>query len=468
MEAVIQQFKVISILVFLSSLALAQEEAPKFALLPKDVYFQPGGGVRVRYDNLRAATGGAFPADESEAQLTHRAQIDLSLYKGEYFETHFRLINFAKWGAGGAVNSLPGQPDAFDRSNSLLVNQAYARWKINESMGMRFGRAPLHIGLGYTYGSNEWFDIPYSFDQFEVSWDWPVLKASLIAAQVLDLSKVEGETLSQNPSEAHIVFSFDIKDVHEAVSQANFSLIQVNRDLGSPDQGTTVLDGLNMQRVAFDAEIKGKNIFAQGFFTFVTGEERIAPINQVLDVDRRQINQMAYDFKLGYTFTESNNLRFWAGYHMDSGDSEIGVGNSKSFDSFYYEVYGQAGLMDLLRWGNLNFMRAGLDVDLSQNFKVGLEYLVFNKTEAADNLSFGQAGRFLKTRIENGDLTLGDSREVGQEIDLWADWNFKSGVKVRTTLSSFMPGAAFDQSTSTGSLPNSTIFQFLSQVGYFF
>ena len=242
----------------------------------------------------------------------------------------------------------------------------------------------------------------------------------------------------------------------------------MNRDLGSPDQGTTVLNGLNMQRVAFDAEIKGKNIFAQGFFTFVTGEERIAPVNQVSGVDKRQINQMAYDFKLGYTFTESNNLRFWAGYHKDSGDDELGVGDSKSFDSFYYEVYGQAGLMDLLRWGNLNFIRAGLDVDMFQNFKVGLEFLSFNKTEEVDNLNFGQAGRFLNTRIATGDLTLGNSREVGQEIDIWADWNFESGVKVRTTLSSFMPGAAFDQATSTEGLPNSTIFQFLSQVGYFF
>jgi hypothetical protein len=458
------------ILILMGPLLLwAEDDKPnKFELLPKDVYFQPGGGVRLRYDNLRGATGGAF-SDESEALITHRAQINFKLYKGEFFETEFRLINFANWGASSPNNSVPGQRDAFERSNSLLVNQAFAHWKITESMGMRFGRAPLHLGLGYTYGTNEWFDVPYSFDLIEASWDWPVLKASLIAAKVLDLTQVAGETLNPDPDENHFIFNFDLKNLHEAVTIANFSLIQVNRDPGSLDGGASLLNGLNMQRVALDTEIKGRNLFFQGFFTFVSGEERILSINQVSGIDKKQINQMAYDLKLGYHLPGSNNLRFWAGYHFDSGDDNPQGGVSKSFDSFYYEVYGQAGLMDLLRWGNLNFVRLGLDVDLFDGFTLGGELLSFNKTEGADGLRFGQAGRFLNQKIESGDLILAESSLIGRELDIWADWKFPSGVKVRGTMSAFFPGDVFTEATGNFSgMPNGTIFQFLTQVGYFF
>jgi len=421
----------------------------------------------VRYDNVRNGSGGAF-GEDNQAFLTHRAQIDLSLYKAESFETHFRFINAAPWGLT-SPDTNPAQRQNLTSDTGLLVNQAYAHWKITESMGMKFGRAPLHLGLGYTYGSNEWFDVPYSFDQFQVAWDWSVLKASVIAARVLDLEQAAGQTLSPDPQETHLIFHFDVKGLHEAVRSSSFSLVQVNRDAGTLDQGATVLNGLNMQRAALDMDIMAKNFFAAAFFSFVSGEEKVAQINQVAGVEQRKLNQIAYDFKVGYMFPESNKLRVWAGLHSDTGSDQPGSGDAKTYDSFYYEVYGQAGLMDFLRWGNLNFWRAGLDVELFRGFTLGAEVLSFNRSEENDLPRFGPAGQLMAQRIQAGEITLGSGTELGRELDIWADWSFESGVKIRTTLGSFFPGAVMTQATSTGSgAPSTNIFQFLTQVGYFF
>ncbi|MCJ8277395.1 MAG: hypothetical protein HRT44_11775, partial [Bdellovibrionales bacterium] len=71
------------LLSFICLWSQAQEEAPtknEFMLLSKDVYFQPGGGLRARYENLREATGGAFKSEEDDSSVTHRAQFDFKMY----------------------------------------------------------------------------------------------------------------------------------------------------------------------------------------------------------------------------------------------------------------------------------------------------------------------------------------------------------------------------------------------------
>lgn len=448
--------------------AFSQEKDNQFQLTPKDVYFQPGGGIRVRYEKLLDATGAAFSQDENEAQASHRAQIDLKLYKGEYFETFFRLINFAEWG-GTAGDTNGGQHNGYTRNNGLLVNQAWGFWKMDQSIGLKFGRMPLHFGLGYTYGGNDWFNVPYSFDSVGLLMDWESVKLALIGAKVGEFTKVNNQTLSSDPEENHIIVNVDIKNLTDAINILNFSLVQVNRDSGSMDNGVTVLDGLNMQRLAIEAAFNAKNIFATAFVSYVTGEKTVAPINRINNIDKVDLAQTAADIKVGYRFPSANDLSFWAGYHFDSGDKIIGDNESQSYDSFYYEVYGQAGLMDFLRWGNLSFYRLGMDVDIKPGVTVGAEWLEFSKTEQRDVVHFGDAGRFLSNKVTTGDLVFNQAKNLGSEMDLWLDYQFDHGIKTRATLSSFFPGDVFkNATTSTGLRPTTAISQILFQIGYFF
>ncbi len=450
----------------------SQEEKAEnpFKLLSKDVYFQPGGGLRVRYENLRAATGGGFPENEDESQASHRAQFDIRLYKGEYIETFFRFLNFADWG-GANGDSRSGQHDGFSRTNGLLVNQAWALWKVDDSLGIHFGRKQLHLGLGYTYGSNEWFNVPYSFDLLSVGWDWESLELSLIAAKVQEFERVSNQTLSSDPEENHYILNVDVKNLADAIDIFTFNLVQVNRDLGSPDGGLSVLNGLNMQRLSLEMGIESTALFGTFFLSYVTGEEKVAPVNQVnSNVQKPEIAQTAIDLKMGYRFVEHNNLGFWAGYHYDSGDEDASDDQVGSYDSFFYEVYGQAGLMDLIRWGNLSMFHAGLDVDIVDNITLGAAWWHMTKTEGSDDIQFGQAGRFYDQRVQNGDLIFGEEKDIGNEFDIWVDMKWQSGMNFRFTYAHFFPGAAFENAdvTNSNNQADSNFGQFLVQIGYFF
>ncbi len=466
----LKQLGFFSVLLLLCFSVFAEEEKKNpYQLLAKDVFFQPGGGMRVRYDNLRNATGGGFPENEDESQASHRAHFDFKMYKGEYIETIFRFINFADWGSSTGDTS-GGQHDSFSRTNGLLVNQAYALWKTDEYVDyLKFGRAPLHIGLGFTYGGNDWFNVPYSFDQIGFGWDWTGVELELVAAKIQEFSTSAGQTLSSDPEENHIIISLDVKNSFDALEFLTFSIVQVNRDLGSPDGGATLLNGLNQQRLALESKISGKNFFGHAFLTYITGEEKVAPVNQVNNVEKLELNQSALDIKLGYGLAQWSNLKFWTGIHYDSGDSDSNDANSQSYQSFFYEVYGQAGLMDLIRWGNLNFYRIGLSADIIPGFTLGAEWLSMRRTEGSDGIQFGDAGRFYRANVKSGDLVFSNETNLGNEFDIWIDRKFQSGMDVRITFANFFPGDVFSRATTTtGKIPDSDFFQFLAQVGYSF
>ena len=466
----VKQLVILFVVMTSSLLSFAEEKKEnKFALLAKDVYFQPGGGLRVRYDYLDNATGKSFINNEREGQATHRAQFDFKLYKGEYIETFFRLINSAEWG-GAAGDTNGGQHDGFSNNNGLLVNQAWALWKFDDQIGVRFGRAPLDLGLGYTYGLNDWFNVPYSFDLFDFVFDWESAELSFILAKVQELTRVSNQTTSSDPEENHIIVNLGIDNLIDTLSVFNFSLVQVNRDLGSADGGVTVLNGLNMQRLALEFEVKGKRLFGSGFISYVTGDQKIAQANQGSNPNENlSLSQNAFDFKVGYRFPESNNIRLWTGFHFDSGDSDPTDDKTQTYDSFYYDVYGQSGLMDLIRWGNLNFYRFGLDMELFNGCTLGSEWLSFSKAKDADGIQFGNAGRFLNALVESGDLAFGSGKDLGSEFDIWLDFDFESGMKLRGTFATFFPGAVFENATaSSGSAPSQAISQFLIQLGYAF
>ncbi len=459
---------------FVFSSYAEEEKNNPYVLLPKDVYFQPGGGIRVRYENLRQATGEGFPGNEDESQASHRAQFDFKLYKGEYFETFFRFINHADWGSASADTS-GGQHDGFSRTNGILVNQAFGTWKVDETIGLRFGRAPLHLGLGYTYGTNDWFNVPYSFDMIDVGWDWGGIELAVIAAKIQEFSTVPGQTVSSDPEENHIILNLNLRNALDALEFLTFNFVQVNRDVGSPDGGASVVNGLNSQRLSLESKISGKNFFGTAFFAYVAGEEKVAAANQVNSIDKLNVSQTAFDIKLGYNFTEANNLKFWGGYHYDTGDGNPDDSESQGYDSFYYEVYGQSGLMDMIRWGNLSFFRAGLSVDLYTGLTIGADWFSMSRTEPNGAVHFGDAGRFYNSNVLAGDLVLGSDKDLGNEFDMWLERKYQSGVNVRVTFSNFFPGATFSKATGPGSAPlasgntpDSDIFQFLAQVGYFF
>ena len=280
--------------------------------------------------------------------------------------------------------NFPKERQGTSSTNSgLVMNQAWVFWKIDDSFGIRFGRRPIHIGLGYNYGNNDWFNVPYSFDLVDLVWDWESVSVSLIAAKVADLGDKNPHFFGFQNNEKHIIASLDVQNLFKKLDIFNLSFIQSNRD---PDNKETkpASNGLNMQRFSLETEFKGRHFFGSVFISHVIGEERAANVNKVDDNEKIDISQSAFDLKFGYYFTLFKDFNLWLGYHHDTGDTSPNDNSSQRFDSFYYEVYGNSGFMDFIRWGNLSFLRAGLDINLRENWLLGMEWLNFSKTQGSD------------------------------------------------------------------------------------
>ena len=441
---------------FAEEIGQQEEKKNEFQLLPKDVFFQPGGGFRLRYDYLRGASDDLLKNRKS-SQMSHRAQIDMKLHKGEFLETRFQWIHYSDWWTGSPFPENKGVTSA---NNGLIINQAWALWKVDDSVGLRLGRMPLHLGLGYTYGTNDWFNVPYSFDLVDLFWDWESVKFSFIAARTAHW----GKQASSSKEGSHLIASLDIQSLVGGLDILNLNFVQFNRDASSSDEQDLFLNGLNLQRFSLETEMKGRRIFGSVYFTYATGEEQVVQANPTASEGKRDLSQSAFDLKLGYRFPGARNLQLWGGYHYDTGDESSEDNNTQSFDSFFYEVYGQSGLMDFIRWGNLSFFRAGMDMNLGDSWTLGAQWFGFSKTESGDRVHFGPIGESLNKGLETGELQLGSSNAIGNEFDVFTELEFSSGVRLRSTVSAFFPG----EGIKSPLVSSSAIYQWLIQIGYFF
>ena len=87
------------------------------------------------------------------------------------------------------------------------------------------------------------------------------------------------------------------------------------------------------------------------------------------------------DLEFGYSLPEMMSSRFHAGYHMDSGTPGTGATKNETYDGFYYDKHNNAGLMDVVGWGNLTYMRAGFTLSPMEDLTVAAEYFMFTQTE---------------------------------------------------------------------------------------
>src|SRR5690606_23151470 len=117
--------------------------------------------------------------------------------------------------------------------------------------------------------------------------------------------------------------------------------------------------------------------------------------------------------------------------HNDSGDDGKSADKVKTYDAFFYEKHNNAGLMDILRWGNLNYIQAGVSLKPMDNTTVDVRYLMFKAVEKADGTNFG-TGYTLTT-----DNTKDD---IGSEIDVAVTHNYEGGFSITARLGQFMPG----------------------------
>lgn len=417
----------------------------------EDIFYKIGAGARFRQYYFQDSTAGALPNDEDYISSAHRAQLDLSVNKGEYFKTFFRAIHRGEWGEQ--------QTD----QNNFLIQQAWGDWKVTDFLNLRFGRQSIQVGRGLVYGYNEWENTPNYYDGFAGHFDWEALEFSLYGLKIHELDKVANVSVASDPEVSHFILDINFKHLSDYIQLASLNLVQIDGDIGQIPNTTTTLDKQSIQRFGFDLVTDGVNFKSAATLNYVTGTEKNT-------VREEKVKQLMMDGELRLMLPDYENFNFWVGAHSDSGDDDPNDGFNTQYEPLNYNFHMNAGRLDFFKFGNLTYARSGVSINAVGGWEIGFEAFLFQKTKAS------AATNFLRTPIADefdaGTYVLGNDKDLGTEFDLWISRTFASGVNVEVSINFFQPGAAlksaFDVANSAALPMDNNIYNLIVDVGYFF
>ena len=410
---------------------------------------------RVRYLYEKNAAGGASSLPNTLNSFHHRFKLGFNFRASEKISATATLIHTALWGSDqNTLDSANGTPDANGTDNFLMVNEAYGRWMVADDLHLKIGRQNFELGDGNVIGVNDWHEIPYAFDGVSALYEIEVGAFQLWGFKIAELTKGPSDPAAAtdlyggDPEHNSFGVSFDLKAKPELVKMAHIHVIKDLRAT-APDPTLTSANseyGMDLFRIgaALKIEVSGFDLHAN--YSSRSGDYKFQenPGDAVSKLDG-SANMM--QIQTGYTFEEWMRTRIGFVYHADSGTKSGSTDKMNTYDGYFYEDHRNAGLMDLLNWGNLTYWGASIDANPSDATKVGLAYLKFSKTEDGSDVVAGPNGRYL---FYTSSTVLANStahNDIGGEIDLYAEHSYDSGLNMITRFGYFMPGGALDNST---------------------
>jgi len=409
--------------------------------------FSTGAEYRARYFWLQNP-GANEKTNAGNSFAEHRMKLGLNFKASEKFSAHMTALHDAQWGHDNSQTL--GLTNVNDTNNFLNVNEAYANWMFSDDMSFRIGRQNYQIADGYVMGVNDWEQNPYAFEGVVGNWEAEFGRFQVFAFKFRELGDQTTATNSASRDPEHNAYglNFDLKTTPEWLKAVNVHVIKNNGDavINTTAGGQTVgsVDGIDTLRYGLHGAFAFGAFDAKAWYAAHTGKYKaIATGGGKTETDSS--GQM-YQVEAGFNMDAFMGSRFYAAYHVDSGDKDTAAGDAETYDSYFYEKHANAGLMDLFGWGNLTYINVGWTLRPSDATTAGLSYYMFSRTESGSATTTASApvkGRF-GSELGNGD-DLKD--KLGDEIDLWAEHRYDGGLSTMLRLGYFMPGDYFEKAT---------------------
>lgn len=386
--------------------------------------------------NKDSKSAGASGETAGGNGIEHRFKVGLGYKANEKFGAHLTLLHGAQWGQGntetlgedGTVDTTKGGDDNF-----MAVNEAYGTWMISEDFNVKFGRMNFGFGDGTVMAVNDWESTPYSFEGVSGTYQTDFGTFTPFAFKYREYSFATANSSSDAEHNAYGLV-FDLKKMPDMVKMITAHVIQDTAD--AVGAGTTVagLQGQNILRYGVGLGLNFNMVDFRAAYNAYNGDN--TPLATPLV--KRDAKGTMMEFELGFNFTNFMGSRLFALYHQDSGDSESTDDKDGRYDSYFYEKHANAGLMDIVGWGNLTDLAIGYTAKPGDSTDVGLAYHMLSRTETKDGLS----GSTLASSV-----SANDKEKLGNEIDAWAEHRYEGGFAMVGRLGYFMPGDALKDST---------------------
>ena len=355
----------------------------------------------VDYSGFFRVRGGLSPAHKSRwAVFSQTLNLKGVLRPDERFHTSFWIRSSPEW--GGSASTHPFQI------------YAGGDWHINDSLTVRLGRAPYDTSLHQAFSQNDYELYPSLFEGGLLSYStavsdyhfWggrfspPVSVARGGAEAQGDFGDDSFSAVSSVPTDGgrySVGVNLNVKIISAFLNRVLFHLVYLTDDLSADAEKATRL-GLSLRGniTRFNVDYSVLTVFHGEGLGFKFGE-----------------NMQHVSF--GYSRADRLNSYVFAGYHRDS----------PQYDPWLYDRHENAGLLDILQWGNLTYFLLGYKAKVQNWFDVEARCYLLRSTDTGP-IKWGSYGAL----ITDNDEVSPPERPLGWEMDIQLMKNLGTGFTV--------------------------------------
>lgn len=386
------------------------------------------------FSNMNPSAAADTTADpaKQESHWEQRTKLGATFSKGESLNAHIGLIAANTWGNDYASVATRGSLTATGE-NFMFVHEAWGFWKPWSNFSFRLGRGALNVADGTVLSTNDGMQLPYAFDGVLGTYYAEFANINIFGVKGFDTYTFAAPTYSSTQADTPEInfygVSLDVKNLPEALKMVNVHIMQIN---GTKIGGTN--DNMNALRYGLTLAGNYMNFDYRGTYAGYSGKSNAG------NTSTDSTGSM-FDLGAGYSWTDMMNFHLGALYHSDSGDTNGADTKTETYDSFFYDKHNNAGMMDLVKWGNSTYFKVGASLEPMETTKFGVDYYSFSRTTNKDTAYWWATGF-----DANGALTNTDTA-VGTEIDVYATKTYDNGVSMSLFYGMFTPGEYLKKQT---------------------
>jgi hypothetical protein len=388
--------------------------------------FSPSAEFRARYNWAQNGDG----TESNESNVQDRMKFGANYKANEKLSAHATVLHAATFGQDDNAKVVANTNDS-TADNVLMVNEAYANWMFSDDLSFKFGRQTYQIADGSLIAVNDWEQNPTAFEGLVGNWEAEFGRFQLIAFKQREL----GTSTGAKDGEHNLYgLNFDLKTMPNWLKSVNVHVLKDNADAKAAAttdiNSATSLNGLDVIRYGAMASFNFQMIDLKLNYEGTGGKIKTAGAgNAITSVDAKGTMMQA---EVGAKFDGFMGSRVFVAYHQDSGAKNGKAGDA--YDNFFYEKHDNAGLMDLVDWGNLTYLTVGLTLKPGDNTDAGIMWHNFSRTEkgagtTGDHNVFADAGY--------GDVS---KDAIGNEIDVWGEHRYDGGLSTVLRVGYFTAG----------------------------
>ena len=370
--------------------------------------------MRGKYQD-RSYVGSSEPQD----LYVHRLILKGSMAPNDVIETHF-AVNLNQTLGGDERRGFAGLRDSDSDDQNIQVLTAYADWAFGSSFLMRFGRMNLDWSHGALISVNDDDQQPYFFDGAVVGYDASGFSLRSGVLRIGDWTLANGSPEKIDPDETAYFASLDFKPLSALLETIQIFFFRTQSDnYNSP---AVNIPGSSLNRIGM--ALGGAS---GGFYYTLDYVSQLGSYNTGLSASA----WMAHG-EFGYRIDSGNNpTRFFLKAHYDTGDDAATTDTDEGYQPLYYNHHKYAGLMDVLAWGNLNYLGFGASVIRRKRTEFLVQALWFKLSDSSSGpndisyLGYSGANDTISEAVAANSSGVSSS-DLGYEIDFLYKRHFSS------------------------------------------